>query len=80
MKQSKLESLVESVVNTCVGLVITIMVYPIINYGLDIKMSAAQVSLSTLLFTIVSVIRGFVIRRFFNNLYVIKYWLADLFK
>lgn len=80
MKQSKLESLVESVVNTCVGLVITIMVYPIINYSLDIKMSAAQVSLSTLLFTIVSVIRGFVIRRFFNNLYVIKYWLADLFK
>jgi len=80
MKQSKLESLVESVVNTCVGLVITIIVYPIINYSLDIKMSAAQVSLSTLLFTIVSVIRGFVIRRFFNNLYVIKYWLADLFK
>lgn len=80
MKQSKLESLVESVVNTCVGLVITIMVYPIINYGLDIKMSAAQVSLSTLLFTIVSVIRGFVIRRFFNNLYVFKHWISDLIK
>ena len=80
MKQSKLESLVESVVNTCVGLVITIIVYPIINYSLDIKMSAAQVSLSTLLFTIVSVIRGFVIRRFFNNLYVIKHWISDLIK
>ena len=80
MKQSKLESLVESVVNTCVGLVITIIVYPIINYSLDIKMSAAQVSLSTLLFTIVSVIRGFVIRRFFNNLYVIKHWISDFIK
>lgn len=77
MKQSKLESLVESVVNTCVGLVITIIVYPIINYSLDIKMSAAQVSLSTLLFTIVSVIRGFAIRRFFNNMGTVKKWIIN---
>lgn len=34
--------------------------------------------LSTLLFTIISVVRGFVIRRFFNNLFWIKNKLKKL--
>lgn len=80
MKQSKIESLVEAAVNTAIGLLITLMVYPVINYICGIHMSGSQIGLSTLLFTVISVIRGFVIRRFFNNLYVIKHWISDLFK
>mgnify|MGYP001575297193 CR=1 FL=1 len=78
MQQSKIESLVEAIVNALVGLVITIAFLPLVNYICGIHMSGAQMGLSTLLFTAISVARGFVIRRFFNNLFWIKNKLKNL--
>jgi len=72
MKQSKLESLIEAITNTLVGFLITICCLPLVNYICDIKMSTSQMTLSTFLFTIISVIRGYVIRRFFDNLNTLK--------
>ncbi len=75
MKQSKLESFIEALVNTCIGFAITMCVYPFVNWICGIEMTFGQAGLSTLFFTIISIIRGYVIRRFFNNLHFIKDWI-----
>lgn len=67
MKQSKLGSLIEAIVNTAIGFIITCIFAPTIYYICNVKMSYHQMGLTTLLFTILSVIRGYVIRRFFNG-------------
>lgn len=79
MNQTKIESLIEAIVNTFVGFLITISFLPIVNKICHIEMTNSQMGLSTFLFTIISVIRGFVIRRFFNNLYWLKNKLKRLF-
>jgi predicted Na+-dependent transporter len=80
MKQSKLESLVEAIVNTVVGFFVTMSAYPLINWICGIEMSLSQASLSMLLFTVLSVIRGYVIRRFFNNMIAFKHWVTTQLK
>lgn len=72
MNQSKIESFIEAVVNTVVGFLITIFFLPIVNYICGISMSGGQMALSTFIFTIISVARGYFIRRFFNNLEWLK--------
>jgi len=78
MNQTRIESLVEAFVNTLVGFCITIFFLPIVNKLCGIEMSPSQMGISTFLFTIISVLRGFVIRRFFNNLYWIKNKLKQI--
>lgn len=71
-QQSKLESLAEAIVNVCVGLCITMFFLPIVNKICGIQMNVGQMTLSTVLFTIISVLRSYIIRRFFSNLYTVK--------
>jgi hypothetical protein len=78
MNQSKIESLSEAVVNTAVGFGITIVALPAVNWICNIEMSVGQAAWSTTIFTAISVIRGYVIRRFFNNLFWIKNKLRTL--
>jgi len=78
MTQSRIESLIEAVVNTIIGLAITMFFLPIVNRICGIQMSVGQMTLSTFIFTIISVARGFVVRRFFNNFYWIKTKLKQL--
>lgn len=72
MTQSKLESLSEAIVNTFVGFLVTITVLPFVNHICGIQMNGHQMTLSTFLFTIISVFRGYIVRRAFNNLYGLK--------
>lgn len=67
MKQSKLESFIEACVNTMFGLLITGSLLPFVNRLCGIEMTLGQASASTILFTIISVARGYIIRRFFNG-------------
>jgi hypothetical protein len=76
--QSKTESFIEACVNTGVGLCITGIAYPIINYCTGVSMNISQVLLSTLFFTIISVARGYILRRFFNNLKGVKLFFTKL--
>jgi hypothetical protein len=78
MKQTKLQSFIEAITNTFVGFMVTMMVYPIINWICGIEMTIGQAGLSTILFTLVSVARGYVIRRFFNNLKGVKNWIRNI--
>jgi hypothetical protein len=76
--QTKLESFIEACINTIIGFTITIVCLPVVNWICDIEMNASQMGLSTFIFTIISVLRGYVIRRFFNNMYRLKYIIKKL--
>ena len=65
--QSKLESLSEAIINTFIGFVIAfisqLIIFPIV--GIDVTLG--QNFILTVLFTLVSIIRNYVIRRYFNK-------------
>ena len=65
--QSKKQSIIESIVNTFVGFIITIAFSPLI-YGIcGVTMSLPQMGGATILFTLLSIIRNYIIRRWFNK-------------
>jgi hypothetical protein len=68
MKQSKQKSLVESTVQTIIGLgtsiVLQVVLYPI----LGIPVSFTQNLIITAVFFIVSILRGYIVRRIFEKL------------
>ena len=68
MKQSKKHSLIESVTNVVVGLVISFLIQLIIYPALNIKVSINQNLFITMVFFLASFFRGYVIRRIFNNI------------
>ena len=65
--QSKKQSFIEAVVNTAIGLVITFLcslfIYPLCG----IEASLGSMGGVTICFTVVSIIRQYIIRRFFNK-------------
>ena len=66
-EQSKIGSAVETVINTLAGcgvsLASQLVIFPILDIHVDITTNLSIVAW----FTAVSVIRGYLIRRFFNN-------------
>lgn len=68
MTQSKKKSLLESIINTFVGFMTTLLISPFIYWICNVQINVSQISIVTLLFTIVSIIRNYVIRRWFNKL------------
>lgn len=79
MSQSRKESLIEASINTSVGLLITFAFLPIVNKICGIEMSGGQMTVSTILFTIISVLRSYYIRRFFEG-NIAKYILNKIRK
>lgn len=67
LPQSKKGSIIESIVNTAVGLVVTIIFSPLIYWICDVEISLPQMGMATILFTVLSIARNYVIRRFFNK-------------
>lgn len=67
MAQTKKSSFVEAMVNTFIGLIITMAVSPFIYWMCDVEISYQKMTLCTVLFTIISVLRNYVIRRWFNQ-------------
>ena len=64
MQQSKLESLIEAILNTLVGFFISFLVSAILLPAVGIPVSLSQNLLISLVMTFVSVARGYVIRRY----------------
>jgi hypothetical protein len=66
MNQSKIESLIETVINTAIGYVVALasqlIVFPMV--GIDVPIST-NLEIGAW-FTVISVARGYVIRRWFN--------------
>ena len=66
--QTRLMSMVETITNVAIGLIVSFISQLAIFKLYDIHISLAQNLELTLYFTVVSVIRGFALRRFFNSI------------
>ena len=67
MKQSKKNSIIESIFQTLIGLITSILIQLILYPLLNIPVSFNQNLIITLVFFIVSILRGYVVRRIFNK-------------
>jgi len=67
MKQTKKHSAIESITQTIIGLVTSILIQIILYPILGIPVSFKQNVIITIVFFIVSIIRGYFVRRFFNK-------------
>ena len=65
--QSKKHSLIESITNTLVGLVISYITLIIVNHIYNLNLLMLESLEITLIFTIVSVGRNYLVRRFYNR-------------
>lgn len=65
--QSKLLSLWESIANTLVGYIVTVVFSPLLYWMCDLEISLKQNISLALLFTLLSIARNYVIRRWFNK-------------
>lgn len=67
MNQSKKQSLTETVISTFIGLAVSlitqIVVFPL--YGMEVSFN--QNIQITIIFTVVSIARGYLVRRYFNK-------------
>lgn len=66
MNQSRLESLAESAVNTTIGYVIAIFTQLLIFPWFDIEVTMGQNFGIAAIFTLISLLRGYAVRRLFN--------------
>lgn len=66
MNQSRLESLIEVLLGTAIGFVISYSAGPLVYMYLDKPYSYTGNLVITLGFTILSIARGYIVRRWFN--------------
>jgi hypothetical protein len=67
MKQTKKQSIIESITQTVIGLVTSLLIQLILYPLLKIPVTLSQNLIITFVFFLVSIIRGYFIRRLFNN-------------
>jgi len=67
MKQTKRQSIIESITQTVIGLVTSFLIQLIIYPILNIPVTFSQNLIITFVFFLASILRGYLIRRFFNN-------------
>jgi uncharacterized membrane protein YbhN (UPF0104 family) len=68
MKQTKRKSLIESIAQTLIGLITSILIQFILYPIMGIPVTIFQNIIITLVFFIVSIIRGYLVRRLFDKL------------
>ena len=66
MEQSKLGSLIETIINTLIGFALSFIAWPIAAWWFAIDYNHSQHFGVVLFFTVISVARGYVVRRWFN--------------
>lgn len=67
--QSKKHSALESITNVVIGLIISIVTQMILYPILNIPVSFSQNLIITGVFFVISFVRGYLIRRFFNSIH-----------
>ena len=68
MKQTKQKSLIESVIQTIIGLGTSILIQVILYPIMGIPVTFSQNLIITLVFFTVSIVRGYFVRRIFEKL------------
>ena len=64
--QKRKHSLIEAVTNTATGFLVSLCIQLVIYPAMDIPVRIEQNLIITSVFTIASILRGYLIRRFFN--------------
>ena len=67
MKQSKKHSVLETITQTIIGLITSFLIQIVIYPLLDIPVSLNQNFIITIVFFVVSLLRGYLIRRYYEN-------------
>jgi len=67
MTQNKKQSFIESVIQMLIGLITSFIIQVILYPLMGIPVTLSQNIIITLVFMVVSVLRGYLIRRYFNN-------------
>ncbi len=67
MSQTKKGSFLEACTNTAIGFLVTLAFAPMIYGACGIPVSPMKMTLVTVYFTALSVLRSYIIRRFFNK-------------
>lgn len=67
MGQSRLSSLIEALINTAIGFIVSFIAWPIAADLNGMEYTTGQHFGVVLFFTLLSVARGYVIRRWFNH-------------
>jgi len=70
MSQTRLQSFLEANVSTAIGFGISWLATPFVFAAFGFTVGAAKALGITLVFTVISIIRGYVVRRFFNRIEV----------
>lgn len=65
--QTKKYSLIESITNTFVGFMVSLLIQLAIYPAMGIPVTFSQNIVITFVFTLASILRGYLIRRFFNK-------------
>lgn len=68
--QKKKHSIMETCLSTFIGFFVALGTWRVVAWGLDIPTNHGQSFLITAIFTVVSIIRGYGVRRLFNYLHV----------
>jgi len=68
MKQTKHKSLIESIIQTIIGLGTSILIQIILYPMMGIPVTFSQNLIITLVFFLVSIVRGYFVRRIFEKL------------
>jgi hypothetical protein len=68
MQQSKKHSIIESIVQTIIGLGTSIIIQVVLYPLMGIPVTFSQNLIITSVFFVVSIIRGYLVRRIFNEL------------
>lgn len=66
MHQTRIQSLVETYINTFIGFMLSFLAWPLAAGVCQLQYTSSQHFGVVLFFTLLSVLRGYVIRRFFN--------------
>ena len=67
MSQSRTVSLIETIVNVAIGFLVSLFLWPAIAHVVEIEYTTSQHYWVVCLFTVTSVVRAYVVRRFFNS-------------
>ena len=65
--QSKLMSLIESLTNVAIGMVVSFFGQIVVSHWYNLPLNVTQNMQIVLFFTVLSVLRSFVVRRWFNR-------------
>ena len=72
MSQSRLSSLIETIVGIAIGFIVSMVMTAVVLPAYGHQVSIAQNFQITCLFTVTSIARGYFVRRWFNHLHTRK--------